>query len=186
MFLPEHLEAAFKTAKIKSTNGDSRNLIKTVVPLAKFEPEINNYPPETLTPILFFSLLFLGILAITLYGWRKEKYSKALDILLFTIAGLAGCLLFFISCISVHPAVFPNWSLVWLHPLHLVGALLIAVKKFEKAAYYYHFINFVALILLLPAWVFIPQHLNIAFIPLILTLLIRSAFAVYRYKRHKG
>lgn len=185
MFLPEFLEAGFKNAKIQSSNGDSRNLVKAVIPLAEFDPDINNYPPEKFTPIILLTLLYICILTITIYGWRKGKYSKALDLVLFTIAGLAGCLLFFISCISVHPAVFPNWSLVWLHPLHLVGALLITVKKFEKAAYYYHFINFVALILLLPAWIFLPQHLNIAFIPLILTLLTRSAFVVHRYKRHK-
>ncbi|MDD4515456.1 DUF4105 domain-containing protein [Massilibacteroides sp.] len=183
MFLPQYLEEAFITAKIRSTDGTTKPLVKKTISLAKFDPEINNYPKEWISPLLCSILLLLTISIITWLGWRKKKYSKWLDFMLFTVAGIAGCILFFLSFISVHPAVFPNWSLLWLHPFHLVGALLIIVKRFTKAAYYYHFINFVALTLLLPGWFIIPQHLNIAFIPLILTLLIRSAYVVYRHKR---
>lgn len=182
MFLPEYLESSFRSAQIKSEDGSTRPLIKEIIPLAKFEPEINNYPTERITPLLCSVLLFLGVAGITFVGWKKKKHSRLLDFILFTTAGVAGCLLFFISCISLHPSVFPNWSLIWLHPLHLVGALLISVKKFVKAAYYYHFINFVALTLLLLGWIIIPQQMNIAFIPLILTLWLRSAYAAYRYK----
>lgn len=185
MFLPEHLESAFKAATVQSADGSSRSLIKEVVSLAKFEPEINNYPPERFTPIICSLLILILTAGITYWEWKKNKNGKILDIVLFTIAGIAGCILFFLSFFSTHPAIYPNWSLVWLHPLHLVGVLLFAVKRCERVAYYYHFINFVALTLLLPGWFIIPQHLNIAFIPLILTLWIRSAFAVYRFKIQK-
>lgn len=185
MFLPEYVESAFRTATVQSEDGSSRPLIKEVIPLANFEPEINNYPPEIFTPIVCSLLILIVTAGITYLGWKRKKYAKSLDIILFTIAGIAGCIVFFLSFISTHPCVYPNWSLIWLHPLHLVGVLLIAVKRFAKAAYCYHFINFVALMILLPGWIFIPQHLNIAFVPLILTLWIRSAFAVYRYKTQK-
>ena len=53
-------------------------------------------------------------------------------------------------------------------------------KKFGKAAYYYHFINFAALTLMLLGWYFIPQHLNSAFIPLVASIWVRSGWGVYR------
>lgn len=182
MFLPEYLEAAFKTAVIQSVDGSKRPLVKQVANLAEFNPEINNYPPERFTPLVCSLLILLVTAAITYVGWRKKRAFKGLDIIMFSLAGIAGCVLFFLSFISTHPAVFPNYSILWLHPLHLLGAILIIVKRSPKAAYYYHFINFVALTLLLPAWIFIPQHLNIAFVPLILTLWMRSGYVVYRYK----
>lgn len=182
MFLPEQLEKAFKTAEIQFADGSKRPLVKQVILLAAYDPEINNYPPERLTPLLCSLLIFFITIGITYVGWKRKKAFKGLDIILFSLAGVAGCVLFFLSFISTHPAVFPNYSLFWLHPLHLLGAILITVKKETKAAYYYHFINFVALTLLLPAWIFIPQHLNIAFVPLILSLWIRSGYVVYRYK----
>jgi hypothetical protein len=40
----------------------------------------------------------------------------------------------------------------------------------------------VALLLMLAAWIFIPQHLNIAFIPLIAILLLRSGYCLIRNK----
>ncbi len=185
MFLPEYLESAFKTATIQTKDGHTRTLVKEIIPLANFEPEINNYPLERFTPLICSVLLLILTAGITYWEWKRKKYAKFPDIILFSIAGIAGCILFFLSFISTHPCVYPNWSLVWLHPLHLVGVLLIAVKRLAKAAFYYHFINFVALTLLLPGWLFIPQHLNAAFVPLILTLWLRSAFAVYRYKTWK-
>lgn len=183
MFLPEHLMTMFKTAKINQPDGNSRTLVKSVIPLAQFDSDINNYPTEWVTPMLVGMLLLIIIIYVTYLGRKRKKYAAWLDITLFTIAGIAGCVLFFLSFISSHPCVFPNWSLVWLHPLHLVGALFIAVKKFAKAAYYYHFINFVALSLLLLGWFAIPQQMNTAFIPLILILWIRSGFVVYRCKK---
>jgi hypothetical protein len=183
MFLPAYLESSFRTAIIESNTGNQRTLVKRVDSLSIFEPEKNFYPPEKITPLGVALFIFIFIASITLYEIIRNKYLRFLDILLFGIAGTAGCALFYISCLSIHPFVFPNWSLVWLHPFHLLGALLIAVKRFSKAAEYYHLINFVVLSLLLAGWSLIPQHMNTAFIPLVLTLWTRSAFAVYRSRK---
>jgi uncharacterized ion transporter superfamily protein YfcC len=75
---------------------------------------------------------------------------------------------------------------VWLHPFHLAGVLLFAVKKLNKAAYCYHFINFVAILLMCIGWIFLPQHMNIAFIPLIISLMIRSGYCIVRKIEHIG
>ena len=180
MFLPEFLFKEFSEATIVASDGTKRPLVSSTLIIADGDEQI----PEItfFTPLFCGILLFLFIFTITFYEWRRKKYFRLLDILLFGIAGVAGCVLSFLAFISVHPCTHPNWSLLWLHPFHLIGAILFAVKRWNLAAYYYHFINFAALTLLLGGWFFIPQHLNAAFIPLIATLWIRSGYGIIRHK----
>mgnify|MGYP000181617177 FL=1 len=135
---------------------------------------------DYLTPNLCFTILFAAIILSTILEIKRKRYFRILDTILFLIAGLAGCLLFFLSFISEHPCTNPNWMIIALHPLHLVAAILFCVKKADRVVYYYHFINFAALSLMLAGWILIPQHLNTAFIPLVATLWIRSGWGIYR------
>jgi hypothetical protein len=104
------------------------------------------------------------------------------DIILFSIAGIAGCIIVFLSFISEHPSMFPNINLLWLHPLHFIGVLFFSIKKLKTPAFWFHFINFAAIFVMFVAWLFIPQHFNIAFIPLIASILLRSGWALLRKK----
>ena len=93
--------------------------------------------------------------------------------------------LVFHSWNSRNRTVFPEFrfdtsNIIWLQPFDLAAVILFTVKKLRKAAYYYHFINFAALTLMLAGWHFIPQHLNTAFIPLVMSLWLRSGYGVYR------
>ncbi|RHJ95336.1 DUF4105 domain-containing protein [Parabacteroides bouchesdurhonensis] len=180
MFLPEYLKNEFAKATITNPDGTVRKLISETnrLTIADEDAEFNN--EGLFSPIVCGLALFLLVLLITYVEWRKKKYFLIIDCLLFSIAGIGGVILCFLSFISVHPCTWPNWSLVWLQPLDLVAVVLFSVKKLKKAAYYYHFINFAALTLMLLGWHFIPQHLNIAFIPLVATLWLRSGYGIYR------
>lgn len=197
MFLPFYLKDAFGKATVIQPDGIERPLVKqTRVIGATGEKNANATTAQTAaetdetdeatdilcTPTAASLLLFLVVLALTLVEWRKKTYFRWLDCILFFAAGAGGVILFFLSFISVHPATWPNWSLVWLNPLDLVAVILFCVKKARKAAYYYHFINFAALSLMLAGWYWIPQHLNAAFIPLVATLWLRSGYGIYRKK----
>lgn len=174
MFLPLYLQAAFDKATVKSPDGSERRLVSKTNILAEEVPE--DIETTVFTPLVC-SLLFLAfVLFVSGLEYRRKASYWWFDCLLFLIAGLAGTVLFFLAFVSVHPATWPNWLVLWLHPFHLAGVALFAVKKFNKAAYCYHFINFAALTLILLGWYFIPQHLNIAFIPLIVSLWVRSAY----------
>ncbi|MDR2119103.1 MAG: DUF4105 domain-containing protein [Tannerellaceae bacterium] len=181
LFLPLLLEKAFDSAAILSPDGQERPLVSTRKMLLEDAPD--PVEPAVFTPLVA-SLVFLGFfLLLTVVEWRTKRRCPAADCALFALAGLGGLLLFFLAFVSVHPATWPNWSLLWLHPLHLIGAVLPAVKTWKKAAYSYHFINFAALTLTLAGWHFIPQHFHIAFIPLIACLWMRSGWYVLsRYK----
>lgn len=180
LFLPMYLKDAFDKATIANPDGSTRKLISQTNLLTTADPEEEGYKDGFFTPIVCSLLLFLLVAGITAYEWKKKKYFRIVDCVLFFIAGIGGVILFFLSFVSVHPCTWPNWSLVWLQPLDLVAVILFSVKKLKKAAYYYHFINFAALTLMLVGWHFIPQHLNAAFIPLVLSLWTRSGYGVYR------
>lgn len=172
-FLPEYLKTAFDKSEIVR-NGVAQPLVLKVNILVE-ETQVRKAPPPFFASPLFCSTLFLLLIsALTWDEWRKKTKYRQLDCLIFFIAGIAGYILFFLSFISIHPSMFPNISLLWLHPLHLTGVILFSVKKFNNIAFWYHFINFAAILIMVVAWIFIPQHFNPAFIPLITSLWLRS------------
>jgi hypothetical protein len=171
-FLPLLLESAFDEATVVSPGGEERPLVSVKRVLQEDIPEPvakSLFSPPAVSLAALVLVVFLSWLE-----WRKKTYYLALDCFLFTSAGLAGLVLFFLAFVSVHPATSPNYLLLWLHPFHLAGVLLFVVKKGKKAAYCYHFINFAALTLMLAGGYFIPQHFNAAFFPLIACLWVRS------------
>lgn len=184
MFLPVYLKEEFDKATIVNLDGTERKLVKSTTRLAEELTDDDQGEKEWFTPMLCSMIIFLLVSLITYMEWKKKTYFRLVDCILFLLAGVAGTVLFFLCFISTHPCIWPNWSIVWLQPFDLIAVILFAVKKYGKAAYYYHFINFAALTLLLVGWYFIPQHLNIAFIPLVATLWLRSGFGVYRGRMH--
>lgn len=184
LFLPLYLKEALDKASIVSANGEKRKL---VLSSSSFVPDedIEIQTSGLFTPLLCGWLLFCLITILTYSEWQRKTLFRSIDIILFTIAGLAGCVLFFLNFFSEHPCTSPNWSLIWLNPLQLIAVILFIVKKYKKGAYCYHFINFAALTLLLLGWKWIPQQFNPAFIPFILTLWMRSGYSVYRYIMNK-
>ncbi len=174
MFLPFYLKEAFTQAVVIAPDGKERKLVgETHLLLESFDEKKDN-PSTICTPLVCSWAFFLLLSVVTLFEWFQKKHLRGVDIALFSIAGIAGCVLFFLCFISTHAGTWPNISILWLHPLHLFAAILFAVKKGRKAAYCYHFINFAALTLMLLGWHFIPQHMNTAFIPLIMSLWLRS------------
>ena len=184
-FIPDYLKKSFDKAEI-IRNGKSEPLViqTNILTEKTLNPDfLILFPPS---PLTCFTLLFIAVLLLTLLERRKKKYYRWIDSILFFFAGMAGCVLFFLSFISVHPSIFPNMSLLWLHPLHLMGVILFSVKKFKMMAFWYHYINFAVILFMSVAWIFIPQHFNIAFIPLIASLWLRSGGALLRKKNLTG
>ena len=183
-FIPENVKNAFDRAEI-IREGISTPLVKNAIILAE-EDRQTPITPFYFSPVFCFTLLFLIILTLTFIEWRVKKYFRLVDMLLFFVAGMAGCILFFLSFFSVHPCIFPNISLLWLHPFHLFGVILFSTKKLKTPAYWYHFINFAVIIIMSAGWIFLPQHVNIAFIPLIVSLALRSGWTLLRKKYSTG
>lgn len=182
-FLPLYLMNANEGAKIKNDSIERKLILSTAyilqpIPLVK---------DNTISPLTVGIILLALTICLSAWMYWKKRYvlGKIFDTLLFLTAGLGGCIIFFLMFFSVHPCTNPNWNIIWLNPLELIVSLLFFVKPLSKCLSYYHFINFVALLLFLLAWCLIPQQLEIAFIPYILSLCIRSGMNILQQKTKK-
>ena len=180
MFIPMILMDAVGGATFTTDSLTVPLVRATTVPIDK-STEGNVRPP---TPWYFSPLtVALLVLAVTLLvtgrDWRRKKLSRWFDTLLFTVGGLAGCLLFFLIFFSTHEATSPNINITWLHPLLLLLAVLPWFKKTRSAARWLHALNALVVLLLMLAWPWQPQVGNIAFFPLMATLVVRSLTNVF-------
>ena len=183
MFLPEYMKEAIASAVIVDAEGNERPLVQQSIVVPADEEE--DLPMEWLTPLFCAIIICIASMALTFYEYRKRYAGRWHDILLFTLAGVGGLVLFFLCFISEHPCTCPNWNMLWLHPLQLSILPLSLVKNGRKAVFYYHFINFAAIMIMLLGWRFIPQHFNHAIILLIITLGVRSASYILRFHQQE-
>ena len=180
MFIPMILMDAVADATIRT---DSLNvpLVKaTTVPVdASTAGKVKPPTPWYISPMAVAMLVLLLTLLVSGRDLRRRDVSRWFDTMLFTTAGLAGCLLFFLIFFSTHEATSPNINIAWLHPLLLMLAVLPWFKKTRNAARWLHALNALVVALLMLAWPWQPQVGNIAFFPLMAALVTRSLTNVW-------
>jgi len=166
MFLPAELMAYLQGAKL--ANGQPVVTEKTVAVDAAYNQDLK----PMVTPVLICFIFMIAVFLIT-YFW-KNKSLLWMDVVLFSATGLMGVIIFYLANFSVHPLVHPNYNLLWVQPLDLLFVLLLPFKKLYKILSYYQLLNALAIVVALAGFIFLPQHFNIAFLPLMLLLLIRA------------
>jgi hypothetical protein len=97
---------------------------------------------------------------------------RVFDFLLFFVLGCTGVLLLFMWFGTDHQLCADNYNLLWAVPTHLVAAFFLSSRKAWIRTYFK--LNFFLTLLLLLLWAFLPQQLNIALLPLILLIALRS------------
>lgn len=140
---------------------------------------------NTLTPLLIFSLLLIIIGILSFIEYRRKKVFWGIDALLFPLYGIAGCILAFISLISVHPTVSPNYILFLFHPFHLIFAPYIIKGEIKETKIWYHTINVIVLTLFLVGNPIIPQSFDLSVLILASILWLRSMtyIVIRRYNK---
>jgi hypothetical protein len=170
-FIPFYLEKAVSGATIS----DGRNLVsQRVKTLNNTKEKPGRDIWNTLTPLRMSLLLFILTAAATLLGIKRGLSLWGIDLLLFTAAGLAGCILLFLATMSEHPAVSPNYLLFVFHPLHLIFLPAMIFSEIKHRTSLYHAFNIAILTLFIVLYPVIPQRFDLAVVPLALCLWIRS------------
>jgi hypothetical protein len=198
LFLPEKLMNALEHSTIINSQEEEYPLvISSGVVIHSFG---NEAPPlkfwDSPLKIGIILLLIYSILVITAYKRAKTDNPPlpspmgrgrgwGFFSLLFLVAALAGCVVFFLSFFSYHPCTQYNWNILWLHPLHFIGVAGFFLKKSYSLIRWYHASNLVLLSFLLLAGYFLPQQLNPASIPYILCLGIVSGYWLLQLKKKK-
>ena len=176
MFLPENLRQAMSHATVHGGGSSSiRKLVKSEVEIlpsmSDEEEESDSFP---LTPMQTVLILLALVLVCSWYEWKHRRVWWGVDVLLFLIQGLAGCLIAFLFFFSVHPTVGSNYLLIIFNPLPLIGLpwMINSVRKGKICPY--DIGNATILTLFISFLPLIPQKISLVIVPLALNLLVRS------------
>lgn len=172
MFLPDYLASELSRAQVLRQG--------QLQPLVLRDEWLYQAPAEAgggfwgLSPWAIGGALLLGLGLATWLGIRQRRWRRGLDVLLFSICGLAGSILLFFWLGTDHKPAIWNLNVLWLLPTHLLFAWLLLRRQVPGWLRYYFLGSAALTALLLAGWLFLPQALNPAFIPWMLMLLIRS------------
>lgn len=172
MFLPEYLMDQFARAEI-TMDGKTQPLVRET--RALFEYPNNKLNSSLPWPTLVFGIIFLLVAGISIRSYLRKQKVYWPDYLLFTLTGLAGLIIGWFTLFSEHPAVSPNFNLLWALPTNLLFAGIWAIKKWRSKTRYYFWIAGVALLLSFVS----GQQFNPAVYFIILTLLTRVVLNLF-------
>ena len=179
-FLPTYMEQAFANATIFE-NGVSRPLVKQSRVLLEYPKE--DAQQSLFNPTVVFWLIAVVFAALTLYGFKKGKLMKGLDVAFFGILGILGLVVAFLWFFTDHSATALNWNILWAFPGHLV--LVWGLVARPNAAWIPSYLLFVlgATVVVLLLWMFGVQSFSPALVPILLLLLLRANFLFYNRKK---
>ncbi|OQP57501.1 Lnb N-terminal periplasmic domain-containing protein [Niastella populi] len=175
MFLPDYLLMGFDSAMV-----DGRKLVtakNNVLPVAPVPPSVTLF-----TPLFVFGMVFI---IITLLSFSTQKYAQGFlnvfDAVFFLLIGLFGVVIVTLWAIRVDDVCRNNYNLGWALPTHFFMAFVVYLKR--KWIQQYFRVVFVLTLLFAVCWFFIPQKINMAVLPLLGIVLVRSNFRGDLFKK---
>lgn len=167
MFLPDYLMQGFESGTIYR-NGTSEPLVSDFNTLFLRE-DVEMKTPFYMHPFFLFGVLALLVGGITYKNFKQEKHAFLIDYTVFLISGLLGILLVLMWFATDHSTTTWNFNLLWLLPTNFI-ALFLLKKPFMKN---YYIIAWLLIMIILIFWIWFPQKMNIAFLPLMAILVFR-------------
>lgn len=168
MFLPEDLRKNLALATVND-NGKLNPLLQNPIPVLEYKPLASN-KNYLLSPLFIFCIILIVITLVSILIKRK-KFNNYLDIFLFLVFSILSVLMVFFNFFTDHQAMKMNLNIIWLNPL-LIPAFVSLITK-RRQLIWFRIILLISTGFLLSI-VILPQTINMAFIPLILILIIRS------------
>lgn len=183
LWLPEKLQKAYDHSFYTDNDGNKQNLVISSKSLLQSKPEKKTSLGILNSPTIMGFILFFIISGIIFAAYKMKRRFRIPLALLFLFFGVGGCIVAITGFVSTHPCTWPNWNIAWINPLLLIGFAGFFSKRIHKWSAWYHGLNFVLLSMVLLAWYWIPQGMNIACIPFILCIWLVSGFQYFAYKK---
>ncbi len=171
MFLPY-----YAMRQMENTTKNEKPLIERERVVLDYEEHQNNgfFP---LSPLFWFTLLFLFTAIVTYFDYKHHGRSRWLDFSLFLVTGLIGLFLLFLWLATDHTSTPYNFNVFWAFPLNAgIAFLFIFQDKLPEwlPKYLWTVLGLMGLMVLL--WVFKVQIFSPVLIPLLLILAVRYVF----------
>jgi len=132
-------------------------------------------PPGPITPMVVCCFI-LTLAVLFLY---VQRGSQVFDFVLFFTVGLVGLLVTFLWFFTDHTNTVNNLNIIWALPTHFAMAFFLIPGRRSNFTRIYFLVTAIIAMLLVVSWVFLPQRLNPALIPLVLAVAMR-AFRVFK------
>lgn len=178
MFLPDYLMLHFSNTTINDSDS-IRSLVQASHQIYK-APEVKYRSIKVLSPTVVLSILLLIVIIITIKHFWTTSGSHTVDYLVFGINGFIGLAILWFTLYSEHPAMSPNYNLMWAVPLNLFFALIWKVKKWRAVTRHYFTVVAVWMSLFLLISFLLPQKFHVGFYILSLMVLCRAVINSYR------
>ena len=142
-----------------------------------------SYQENIPSPLIINLIISLIIVAVTIFNFKRSKWNKSLDTLIFLISGSIGILIIYLWFFSNHFAGAQNFNFLWAFPLNF--ALIFAIYKNKIPNWSIGFIKLliIMIILLFLHWATGVQKYNLTLLPIFVALLIRYSFLVHHFKK---
>ena len=143
-----------------------------------------SYQENIPSPLIINLIISLIIVAVTIFNFKRSKWNKSLDTLIFLISGSIGILIIYLWFFSNHFAGAQNFNFLWAFPLNF--ALIFAIYKNKIPNWSIGFIKLliIMIILLFLHWSTGVQKYNLTLLPIFVALLIRYSFLVHRINKN--
>ena len=182
LFLPEILGETYASAMLTDSIGIQPLCLQT----SQIIPATQEKGTAWFSPTLCAYLLLLMVLYASFFLNKHKIWLKRMDVVLFTINGIGGCIILFLILYSQHPFTGQNYNILWMNPLTLfplITCIFPFMKKINGLFYLGATVMFLGFVIVMPI---LPQVFNLAVLPWVLTLLLRSYLRLSDIrKRHK-
>ena len=182
LFLPEVLGETYASAMLTDSTGIQPLCLQT----SQIIPATQEKGTAWFSPTLCAYLLLLMVLYASFFLNKHKIWLKRMDVVLFTINGIGGCIILFLILYSQHPFTGQNYNILWMNPLTLfplITCIFPFMKKINGLFYLGATVMFLGFVIVMPI---LPQVFNLAVLPWVLTLLLRSYLRLSDIrKRHK-
>jgi len=169
MFLPIELKNGLSELLIRR-NGKLIPLLTNPNIVVDFKQPV--FKEKLLTsPVFVFSLLLIIVIFLTGY-FREKKANNIVDTVIFGIFSILALMMIFFNFFTDHHQMKWNLNILWLNPFIILCFFSLLLKKDWMIWFrvvFFMAAGFLALLVVL------PQHINNAFVPLIIILILRSS-----------
>lgn len=174
VYIPMELKKTFDNAYLQSSDSTRIPLLGESQLITRAAPIVME-TPWYFSPMFIFWMIFAIALLLTVMSYGKTFQHRWFDHIWFILLGLGGTFVLLMWVGTDHKVTTENWNLLWIHPLHLVAGIGLFFKKARIGWLKYFFKGiFVLTALTLASWLIIPQYFHPAFMPMMLTIMLRG------------
>ena len=175
-FLPNNLEKSIDKCKNTKLVVEKKIIFQNENTMAGF---------DFFKPGVLFIILFLFVAAL----YKKKtiiaiKTLLVFDVILFFVIGIVGIILVLAWFATDHTMTKNNYNLLWALPTHILAPFFIFFKS-KISKYYFGFTSLISSLLIF-SWLFLPQDLNTALLPIVMIILVRAYMHYISYNTAKS